>query len=93
VAAPGDISSALNQNPDVYATYTLSLGHMGDLTLKSFAYLRVPLMMAGVAFLVGAVRRLAAVGYRGGADDGDLFSCGPSGAGDVRSLSWVAPAG
>ena len=55
VPAPGDISAALNQNPDVYAAYTLSLGHMGDLTLKSFAYLRVPLMMAGMAFLVGAV--------------------------------------
>src|SRR5260370_24134182 len=55
VPAPGDISAALNQNPDIYAAYTLSLGHMGDLTLKSFAYLRVPLMMAAVAFLVGAV--------------------------------------
>jgi 4-amino-4-deoxy-L-arabinose transferase-like glycosyltransferase len=55
VAAPGDISSALNQNPDIYAAYTLSLGHMSDLTLNSFAYLRVPLAMAAVAFLVGAV--------------------------------------
>lgn len=49
---PGDISSALTQNPDLY---TLSLGHMGDLTLKSFAYLRTPLLMAGMAFLVGAL--------------------------------------
>ncbi len=47
---PGDISSALTQNPDAY---TLSLGHMGDLTLKSFAYLRIPLIVAGVAFLLG----------------------------------------
>ncbi len=49
---PGDISSALTQNPEAY---TLSLGHMGDLTLESFAYLRIPLIVAGVAFLVGAV--------------------------------------
>jgi 4-amino-4-deoxy-L-arabinose transferase-like glycosyltransferase len=49
---PGDISSALTQNPDMY---TLSLGHMGDLTLRSFAYLRPPLLLAGLAFLTGAV--------------------------------------
>ena len=49
---PGDISNALTSNPDAY---TLSLGHMGDLTLESFAYLRLPLIVAGVAFLVGAV--------------------------------------
>jgi 4-amino-4-deoxy-L-arabinose transferase-like glycosyltransferase len=47
---PGDISRALTQNPDAY---TLSLGHMGDLTLDSFAYLRGPLLLAGAAFLVG----------------------------------------
>ena len=50
--APGDISVALNQNPDVY---TLSLGHMTDLTLRAFAYLRLPLVVAGVAFALGAV--------------------------------------
>jgi 4-amino-4-deoxy-L-arabinose transferase-like glycosyltransferase len=50
--APGDIAQALQQNPQAY---TLSLGHMGDLTLQSFAYLRLPLVMAGVAFLIGAV--------------------------------------
>jgi hypothetical protein len=49
---PGDISNALTQNPDAY---TLSLGHMGDLTLASFAYLRIPLVSAGVAFLVGVI--------------------------------------
>lgn len=49
---PGDISHALTQNPD---DYTLSLGHMGDLTLASFAYLRLPLLVAGAAFLVGAI--------------------------------------
>jgi len=49
--APGDISRALKQNPEAY---TLSLGHMGDLTLYSFAYLRLPLAVAGVAFLAAA---------------------------------------
>ena len=34
--------------------YTLSLGHMADLTLRAFAYLRLPLAVAGVAFVVGA---------------------------------------
>ncbi len=48
---PGDISNALTQHPE---NYTLSLGHMGDLTLDSFAYLRGPLMLAGLAFLIGA---------------------------------------
>jgi 4-amino-4-deoxy-L-arabinose transferase-like glycosyltransferase len=51
-AAPNDIASALNSNPDVY---TLSLGHMFDLTLASFAYLRLPLAVAAVAFAVGAI--------------------------------------
>ncbi len=50
--APGDISSALSRNPEAY---TLSLGHMGDLTAASFAYLRVPLAMAAAAFLLGAL--------------------------------------
>ncbi len=50
--APGDISRALTQNPDLY---TLSLGHMGDLTLRSFAYLRAPLVLAAIACLCGAV--------------------------------------
>jgi hypothetical protein len=51
LATPGDIAGALSQNPEVY---TLSLGHMTDLTLRSFAYLRLPLAVAGVAFVVGA---------------------------------------
>jgi hypothetical protein len=50
--APGDISRALTQHPELY---TLSLGHMGDLTLASFAYLRTPLLLAGAGFLAGAV--------------------------------------
>jgi 4-amino-4-deoxy-L-arabinose transferase-like glycosyltransferase len=50
---PGDISNALTvQSVD---NYTLSLGHMGDLTIPAFAYLRLPLMMAGGAFMIGAV--------------------------------------
>ncbi|MBI3683241.1 MAG: glycosyltransferase family 39 protein [Acidobacteria bacterium] len=50
--APGDISQALRQHPEVY---TLSLGHIGDLTIASFAYLRLPLAVAGVAFVLGAL--------------------------------------
>jgi len=51
-STPGDISQALAQNP---GAYTLSLGHMGDLTLRSFAYLRLPLAIAGLATLGGAI--------------------------------------
>ncbi len=50
--APGDISAALTHNPEVY---TLSLGHMSDLTLRSFAYLRTPLAFAGAALATGAI--------------------------------------
>ncbi|MFL6416895.1 MAG: glycosyltransferase family 39 protein [Bryobacteraceae bacterium] len=50
--APGDISSALSSHPNAY---TLSLGHMEDLTIESFAYLRLPLAVAALAFVVGAV--------------------------------------
>ncbi len=52
--SPGDISEALRQNPDIYAVYTLSLGHMTDLTPRAFAYLRLPLAVAFVAFAIGA---------------------------------------
>src|SRR6202453_4928422 len=48
---PGDISSALSSNP---GAYKLSLGHMEDLTIASFAYLRLPLLVAAIAFLAGA---------------------------------------
>ncbi|HVB56082.1 MAG TPA: glycosyltransferase family 39 protein [Candidatus Acidoferrales bacterium] len=61
VPTPGDISSALSPHPKAY---TLSLGHMDDLTLESFAYLRVPLLMAGIAFLMGAFGSVRAVGQR-----------------------------
>lgn len=50
--APGDISVALTSNPDVY---TLSLGHMADLTFGAFAYLRLPLAIALAAALAGAL--------------------------------------
>ncbi len=58
---PGDISLALSQNP---AAYTLSLGHMEDLTLASFAYLRWPLAVAGAAFLIGAAGNFRQTGIR-----------------------------
>jgi hypothetical protein len=50
--APGDISQALSQHP---GAYKLSLGHMQDLTLASFAYLRTPLLVAAIAFCAGAL--------------------------------------
>jgi 4-amino-4-deoxy-L-arabinose transferase-like glycosyltransferase len=53
--APGDISQALARHPSLY---TLSLGHMADLTLESFAYLRLPLLVAAGALLIGAVGAL-----------------------------------
>ncbi len=53
--APGDISAALSRNP---SAYTLSLGHMEDLTLPAFAYLRIPLLVAAAAFLLGALGNL-----------------------------------
>ena len=59
--ATGDISRALSSNPDAY---TLSLGHMEDLTLDSFAYLRLPLVIAGVAFLIGLVASIRWTGTR-----------------------------
>ena len=61
VPSPGDISQALSQHP---SAYTLSLGHMEDLTLESFAYLRLPLALAAIAFLIGAAGNLRATGQR-----------------------------
>lgn len=61
IPAPGDISRALSEHPDVY---TLSLGHIEDLTLKSFAYLRTPLLLAVIAFVVGGVGAFAVKGKR-----------------------------
>jgi 4-amino-4-deoxy-L-arabinose transferase-like glycosyltransferase len=50
--APGDISSALSQHP---GAYKLSMGHIEDLTLRSFAYLRLPLALAAIAFIAGSI--------------------------------------
>ena len=50
--ATGDISQALSQHPELY---TLSLGHMGDLTLAAFAYLKLPLALAALAFAAMAL--------------------------------------
>ncbi len=61
VPTPGDIARALAQHP---SAYTLSLGHMGDLTLESFAYLRAPLIVAGAAFAAGAAGLLMLRGRR-----------------------------
>ena len=58
---PGDISTALSSNP---GAYKLSLGHMEDLTIASFAYLRLPLLLAAAAFLLGAIGTFKAVGRR-----------------------------
>ena len=61
VPAPGDISTALSHHP---RAYTLSLGHMEDLTLNSFAYLRLPLGMAALAFCIGAIGTMVLRGQR-----------------------------
>jgi 4-amino-4-deoxy-L-arabinose transferase-like glycosyltransferase len=58
---PGDISAALSPHP---GAYTLSLGHMEDLTIASFAYLRLPLLLAAFAFLAGAAGTFRARGQR-----------------------------
>jgi 4-amino-4-deoxy-L-arabinose transferase-like glycosyltransferase len=44
---PGNISAALTQHSELY---TLSLGHIRDLTLSAFAYLKLPLALAALAF-------------------------------------------
>ena len=58
---PGDISQALGHNP---GAYKLSLGHMLDLTFPSFAYLRLPLLVASAAFLAGALGTFRWLGQR-----------------------------
>ncbi len=58
---PGDISAALSSNP---GAYKLSLGHMEDLTIASFAYLRLPLLTAALAFLLGVAGTFRATGQR-----------------------------
>ena len=58
---PGDIYAALIQHPNLY---TLSLGHMADLTIPAFAYLRLPLAIAFAALLSGGVAALFLSGKR-----------------------------
>jgi len=48
----GDISSALTRNPEYYA---LSLGHIFDLTPRSLAALRAPVLGAGLALFAGGL--------------------------------------
>ncbi len=61
IATPRDITAALSPHPKAYS---LALGHMLDLTLPSFAYLRAPLFLAGIAFLVGALGTIRGSGRR-----------------------------
>jgi hypothetical protein len=61
VPAPGDISQALSHHP---GAYTLALGHMQDLTIASFAYLRTPLLVASFAFCIGALATWKWTGQR-----------------------------
>ena len=61
VPTPSDISVALSQHP---GAYKLSLGHMEDLTLQSFAYLRLPLGLAALSFAIGAAGTQALRGQR-----------------------------
>ena len=58
---PGDITQALSHHP---SAYTLSLGHMLDLTFDSFAYLRLPLIVAALACLAGAIGTFRWLGQR-----------------------------
>lgn len=46
IPSHGELATALAQHPEMY---TLSLGHIGDLTLAAFAYLKLPLAVAAVA--------------------------------------------
>jgi 4-amino-4-deoxy-L-arabinose transferase-like glycosyltransferase len=58
---PGDITNALITNP---GAYTAALGHMEDLTVQSFAYLRIPLALAALAFLLGFLGTLRWTGAK-----------------------------
>src|SRR5215472_4374987 len=58
---PGDITDALITNP---GAYTAALGHMEDLTVQSFAYLRIPLALAALAFVIGFLGTLRWTGVK-----------------------------
>ncbi|MEK6407712.1 MAG: glycosyltransferase family 39 protein [Acidobacteriota bacterium] len=55
IAVEGGISSTLTRNPEAYA---LSLGHVLDLTPRSLAALRTPIVGTALTFLLGAVGAL-----------------------------------
>ncbi len=55
IAVEGDISATLTRNPEAYA---LSLGHVLDLTPRSFAGLRIPIIGTALSFLIGTVAAL-----------------------------------
>jgi 4-amino-4-deoxy-L-arabinose transferase-like glycosyltransferase len=57
----GDIAAALTSNPEAY---TLALGHLEDLTFSAFAFLKMPLALAGLAALLGILGAFFFRGYR-----------------------------
>ncbi len=88
---PGDISDALRSQNE--SAYTLSLGHMGDLTLDSFAYLRGALT-AGLCcgrdrYCRTSSPSKAAAVHRACCDDGGIFSGRSASAGYFRPLSFI----
>lgn len=58
---PGDISVALTQR---LKFYTLALSHVEDLNLQSFAYLRIPLVLAALSFLIAVLGTFRAPAQR-----------------------------
>ena len=92
----GNISTALTQHPELY---TLSMGHIRDLTLNAFAYLRLPLAIAAFAFGVSAVGIARSKGERQESRScyrcrhGPLLSGRPNCAYPIRLVSGVLSAG
>lgn len=61
IPTPGDISAVLTQR---LSSYTLALSHVEDLNLQSFAYLRVPLVLAALSFLIAVLGTFRASAQR-----------------------------
>lgn len=55
IAVEGDIAATLTRNPEAYA---LSLGHVLDLTPRTLAELRVPVIGTALTFLFGTIAAL-----------------------------------
>ncbi|HZM91109.1 MAG TPA: glycosyltransferase family 39 protein [Blastocatellia bacterium] len=55
IAVEGDIAATLTRNPEAYA---LSLGHVLDLTPRTLAQLRVPVIGTAITFLFGTIAAL-----------------------------------